>query len=108
LGLSYVQSYLYGDRQLIDVFVCPSQIAKFTDHGLGEMTCKEFYIYGATYMDGNMKSLYHTSNYCKIQSSEISSGMTTKAKEIFQLKNKLEDIKVDILKASVFTKTLEL
>ena len=107
-GLSYVQSYLHGDRQLIDVFVCPSQIAKFTDHGLGEMTCKEFYIYGATYMDGNMKSLYHTSNYCKIQSSEIVTEMVAKANEGLQLRIKLGEIKDYILKASVFTKTLEL
>lgn len=108
MGLSYVQGYLYGDRQLLDVFVCPSQIAKFTDHGLGEMTCKEFYIYGATHMDGNMRSLYHTSNYCKIQSSEIVTDMIAKANEGLQIRARLGEIKDSILKASVFTKTLEL
>lgn len=107
-GLSYIQGYLQEDRQLLDVFVCPSQIAKFTDHGLGEMTCKEFYIYGATYMDGNMKSLYHTSNYCKIQSSEIATEMLAKANEGLQLRIKLGEIKDSILKATTFTKTLEL
>lgn len=107
-GLLYIQGYLHGDRQLLDVFVCPSQIAKFTDHGLGEMTCKEFYIYGATHMDGNMRSLYHTSNYCKIQSSEIVTDMIAKANEGLQIKARLGEIKDSILKASVFTKTLEL
>ena len=108
MGLSYIQSYLYGDRQLLDVFVCPSQIAKFTDHGLGEMTCKEFYIYGATYMDGNMKSLYHTSNYCKIQSKEIEAKLSEQAKESLKIRQQLGELKDFIVKAVSFSKTLNL
>ena len=107
-GISYVQSYLCGDRQLLDIFVCPSQIAKFTDHGLGEMTCKEFYVYGATYMDGNMRSLYHTSNYCKIQSKEIESKLMEQAKESIKIKQQLGELKDSILKAVSFAKSLEL
>jgi hypothetical protein len=107
-GLSYIQGYLSGDRQLLDVFVCPSQIAKFTDHGLGEMTCKEFYIYGATYMDGNMKSLYHTSNYCKIQSKEIEAKLSEQAKESLKIRQQLGELRDSIVKAVSFAKTLEL
>ena len=77
---------------MLDVFVCPSQIAKFTDHGLGEMTCKEFFIFGTSTIDGNMRSLYHTSSYAKIQSEEIEKQMMELAKIQTKLKEEVEII----------------
>ena len=77
---------------MLDVFVCPSQIAKFTDSGLGEMTCKEFFIFGTSTIDGNMRSLYHTSSYAKIQSEEIEKQMMELAKIQTKLKEEVEII----------------
>lgn len=91
-GLRYVEGYLHYDRQLLDVFVCPSQIAKFTDRGLGEMTCKEFFIYGTSTIDGNLRSLYHTSSYAKIQSEEIEKQM----KELAEIKTKL-NVEIEVI-----------
>ena len=72
--------------------MCPSQIAKFTDHGLGEMTCKEFFIYGTSTIDGNLRSLYHTSSYAKIQSEEIEKQM----KELAEIKTKL-NVEIEVI-----------
>ena len=47
------------------------------------MTCKEFFIYGITTIDGNMRSLYHTSSYAKIQSVEITSSIEEVLDSIF-------------------------
>lgn len=49
--------------QLLDCFVCPSMIGKFTREGTGEMTCKEMFIYGCTTLDQTTKSMFHSSNY---------------------------------------------
>ena len=98
MGLSYVEGYLGYDRQLLDVFVCPSQIAKFTDHGLGEMTCKEFFIFGTSTIDGNMRSLYHTSSYAKIQSEEIEKQMI----ELLETKTKLKE-EIEIIEEQLET-----
>ena len=71
-GLSYIKGYYReGRNEILDVFVCPSQIAKFTDEGLGEMTCKGFYIYGASRMKGNLRSIYHTSSYTTLLKGEL-------------------------------------
>ena len=115
MGLSYVQGYLRGNRHLLEVFACPSQIAKFTDQGLGEMTCKEFFIYGITTIDGNMRSLYHTSSYAKIQSVEITSSIEEVLDSIFfaeNLKVVLDDAIVDSNKEKLsllsFSKTINI
>ena len=70
-GMRYVENYVWGSRVLLDVFVCPSMIGKFTQEGIGELTCKEMYVYGGNSLTGTMKGLYHTSTYSKIQSSEL-------------------------------------
>ena len=98
MGLSYVQGYLHGNRHLLEVFACPSQIAKFTDQGLGEMTCKEFFIYGTSTIDGNMRSLYHTSSYAKIQSEEIEKQMI----ELLETKTKLKE-EIEIIEEQLET-----
>ena len=115
MGLSYVQGYLYGNRHLLEVFVCPSQIAKFTDQGLGEMTCKEFFIYGITTIDGNMRSLYHTSSYAKIQSEEISIQITDALESEDELKYvqkvvdlALEDNSKELRSLMSFSKTINI
>ena len=114
-GISYVQGYLYGNRHLLEVFVCPSQIAKFTDQGLGEMTCKEFFIYGITTIDGNMRSLYHTSSYAKIQSEEISIQITDALESEDELKYvqkvvdlALEDNSKELRSLMSFSKTINI
>ena len=77
--------------------MCPSQIAKFTDQGLGEMPCKEFFIHGITTIDGNMRSLYHTSSYAKIQSEEISAQITDALESEDELKyvQKVVDLAIE-------------
>lgn len=70
-GLSYIQGYRHGDREVLDAFVCPSQIGKFTDEGLGEMTCKEFFIYGTSTVEGNLRSMYHTSTYTELRKEDL-------------------------------------
>ena len=103
-----MNSYLYGDRQLLDVFVCPSQIAKFTDEGIGEMTCKEFFIFGTSTIDGNMKSLYHTSTYAKIQSEQIQKDMDELVKAKEEIASKLDEIDSKIHSTADFHKLLSI
>lgn len=62
-GLAYVNTYLRNKRQLLECFVCPSMIGKFTDEGIGEMTCKEMFIYDCTTLDQTTKGMFHSSNY---------------------------------------------
>lgn len=107
-GLRYVEGYLHGDRQLLDVFVCPSQIAKFTDEGIGEMTCKEFFIFGTSTIDGNMKSLYHTSTYAKIQSEQIQKDMDELVKAKEEIASKLDEIDSKIHSTADFHKLLSI
>lgn len=107
-GLRYVEGYLYGDRQLLDVFVCPSQIAKFTNEGIGEMTCKEFFIFGTSTIDGNMKSLYHTSTYAKIQSEQIQKDMDELVKAKEEIASKLDEIDSKIHSTADFHKLLSI
>lgn len=107
-GLAYVNSYLHGDRQLLDVFVCPSQIAKFTDEGIGEMTCKEFFIFGTSTIDGNMRSLYHTSTYAKIQSEQIQKDMEELVKAKEEIASKLDEIDSKIHSTADFHKLLNI
>lgn len=81
-GLRYIEGYYSPDRnEILDVFVCPSQIAKFTDAGLGEMTCKEFYIYGASRMKGNLRSMYHTSKYTSTLIETLKETLIAKLQE---------------------------
>ena len=56
------------------------------------MTCKEFFIYGTSTIDGNMRSLYHTSSYAKIQSEEIEKQM----KELAEIKTKL-NVEIEVI-----------
>ena len=60
---------MYTER--LDCFVCPSQIGRFTDMGIGEMAVKEFFIFGPGSLKGTTRGLYHTSTYAKIQSQTI-------------------------------------
>lgn len=81
-GLRYIEGYYNPDcDEILDVFVCPSQIAKFTDSGLGEMTCKEFYVYGASRMKGNLRSMYHTSKYTSTLIETLQEALIAKVQE---------------------------
>ena len=51
------------------------------------MTCKEFFIFGTSTIDGNLRSLYHTSSYAKIQSEEIEKQMV----ELVEIQTKLKE-----------------
>lgn len=83
-GLSYIQGYLTGNRVLLDVFVCPSMIAKFTDEGLGELTAKEFFIYGSAMLGTNLRSMYHTSTYTNILREELVKELKAKYENVLQ------------------------
>lgn len=106
-GLSYVEGYIHRskNRLLLDVFVCPSQIAKFVAEGLGEMTCKEFFIYGASSMEGTTRGLYHTDCYSKIQSSDLKERIESKALE---LEEEMKEKQSEIYDMSAIAKALAL
>lgn len=89
-GLRYIQGYMGYRRVLLDVFVCPSMIAKFTDEGLGEMTAKEFFIYGSAMLGTNLRGMYHTSTYTSILREELVKNLKSKYEATLQT---VEDFK---------------
>ena len=104
-GLKYVDGYLNKDRELLDVFVCPSQIGKFCNNGLGEMTCKELYVFGSASIEGTTQGLYHTSSYSKIQAVDIQERLEEMHKahlnEMSWIKAELANVKEQYGKFSV-------
>lgn len=107
-GLRYIERYMYNNTQILEVFGCPSQIAKFTEQGIGEITFKEFFIYGATTIDGNMRGLYHTSTYAKIQSEQIQKDMNELVKAKEEIASKLDEIDSKIHSTTDFHKLLSI
>lgn len=69
-GLQYVESYRHRG-ELVDAFVCPSKIGKFTDDGAGEMTSLELFIHGSTHIEGITRNIYNASTYGKIQKAQF-------------------------------------
>ena len=82
--------------QLLDVFVCPSQIGRFTDQGIGEMAVKEFFVFGPGSLKGTTRGLYHTSTYAKIQSASIQKAIEDKVQETFETVTTFEDAVMDL------------
>ncbi len=89
-GLSYIENWLREGRELLDVFVCPSQIGKFVNNGCGEMTCKEMFVHGAATIEGTTQGLYHSSSYAAIQTDEMFKRLEEKVNEIREA-NKIKE-----------------
>jgi hypothetical protein len=94
-GRGYVECYLGSENTLIDAFVCPSKIGKFTDNGTGEMVCLEMFIHDATTIEGNTKGLYNTSTYGKLQKDQFEKEMAeaiTRTNELIAAKKEEHDL----------------
>ncbi|WP_428743181.1 hypothetical protein [Tenacibaculum sp.] len=81
-GLRYIQNYVREGREVLNAFICPSQIGRFTDSGIGEMACKSGYIWGAKTIDGITKGLYSTSTYDALRAKEIKEEIAKAAEQM--------------------------
>lgn len=95
-GLAYIACYEGMYKERLDCLVCPSQIGRFTDQGIGEMAVKEFFVFGPGSLKGTTRGLYHTSTYAKIQSASIQKAIEDKAQETFEAVTTFEDAVMDL------------
>lgn len=95
-GLAYIACYEGMYKERLDCFVCPSQIGRFTDMGIGEMAVKEFFVFGPGSLKGTTRGLYHTSTYAKIQSDSIQKAIEEKAHETSEAVTTFEEAVMDL------------
>lgn len=77
-SLRYVKHYFHEGREVMQLFVCPSMLGKFTDDGIGEITCKSFMLFDSLTVAADTKGIYHSSKYSNYVAKELDAKIKAK------------------------------